>query len=208
MLCDARRAIVRADKGKTVRRLNLLVGNLLPCAIVFALCVSLGCKQAEPDVTKGVTMKLEITSTAFANGAAIPKQYTGDGQDASPPLRWSDPPESTKSFALICDDPDAPRGMWVHWVLFNLPASARDLPEGVRAVEALDNKANQGKNDFGTIGYGGPAPPKGKPHRYFFKVYALDTILNLPAGATKNELLASMKDHVLAVGEIMGRYGR
>jgi Raf kinase inhibitor-like YbhB/YbcL family protein len=153
-------------------------------------------------------MKLEITSTAFAEGAAIPKQYTGDGTDASPPLQWSAPPEKTKSLALICDDPDAPRGTWVHWVLFNLPADARALPEGVPTDGLLDSGARQGKNDFGNIGYGGPAPPKGKPHRYYFKLYAVDAMLDLSAGATKAQLVAALKGHVVAEGELMGKYGR
>ncbi len=115
-------------------------------------------------------MSIEVTSTAFKAGETIPKQYTGDGKDRSPPLRWSEPHSGTKSIALICDDPDAPRGTWVHWVLFNLPAQARELEEGVPTKETLGTGAKQGKNDFGNIGYGGPAPPKGKPHRYFFKL--------------------------------------
>ncbi len=119
-------------------------------------------------------MSIELTSTAFQKGETIPKQYTGDGADQSPPLRWSEPPSGTKSIALICDDPDAPRGTWVHWVLFNLPPQTRELEEGVPTTATLGNGAKQGKNDFGNIGYGGPAPPKGKPHRYFFKLYALD----------------------------------
>jgi Raf kinase inhibitor-like YbhB/YbcL family protein len=153
-------------------------------------------------------MKIELSSTAFREGEAIPKAYTGDGKDLSPPLRWSDPPQGTRTFALICDDPDAPRGTWVHWVLFNLPADRRELAEGVPAQEVLDGGAKQGKNDFGNIGYGGPAPPKGKPHRYFFKLYALDTPLDLAPGATKAQLVAAMQGHVLAEGQLMGRYGR
>ena len=118
-------------------------------------------------------MSIEVTSTAFQQGMTIPKQYTGDGADQSPPLRWSEPPSGTKSIALICDDPDAPRGTWVHWVLFNLPTQTRELEEGVPTTATLPSGAKQGKNDFGNIGYGGPAPPKGKAHRYFFKLYAL-----------------------------------
>lgn len=153
-------------------------------------------------------MKIDVTSTSFAEGADIPKQHTGDGKDTSPPLRWSDPPAQTKSFALICDDPDAPRGTWVHWVLFNIPGAARELPEGVPTTESLADGARQGVSDFGTIGYGGPAPPKGKPHRYYFKLYALDTALDLPAGTTKQDLLAAMKGHIVAEGQLMGRYRR
>src|SRR5262245_18052333 len=153
-------------------------------------------------------MTMQLTSTAFREGEPIPKQYTGDGRNVSPPLRWADPPDGAKSFALIADDPDAPRGTWVHWVLFNLPADALELPEGVPANDSLKNGAKQGKNDFGKLGYGGPAPPPGKPHRYFFKLYALDTQLNLPAGATREQLLAAISGHVLAEGQLMGRYGR
>ena len=153
-------------------------------------------------------MSIELTSTAFQAGATIPKQYTGDGADQSPPLHWSEPPSGTKSIALICDDPDAPRGTWVHWVLFNLPAQTRELEEGVPTTETLGNGAKQGKNDFGNIGYGGPAPPKGKPHRYFFKLYALDVTLDLPPGATKAQLEDAMKGHILAEGQLMGTYKR
>jgi Raf kinase inhibitor-like YbhB/YbcL family protein len=153
-------------------------------------------------------MKIELTSTAFHDGERIPKAYTGDGKDVSPPLRWSEPPQGTKSFALICDDPDAPRGTWVHWVLFNLPAEQRQLEEATPGVEVLASGAKHGKNDFGKIGYGGPAPPPGKPHRYFFKLYALDTVLDLAPGASKSQLVTAMQGHVLAEGQLMGLYGR
>jgi Raf kinase inhibitor-like YbhB/YbcL family protein len=153
-------------------------------------------------------MSIELTSTAFQQGATIPKQYTGDGANQSPPLRWSEPPSGTKSLALICDDPDALRGTWVHWVHFNLPAQTRELDEGVPTTETVANGAKQGKNDFGDIGYGGPAPPKGKPHRYFFKLYALDVVVDLPAGANKAQLVDGMKGHILAEGDLMGNYGR
>ncbi len=153
-------------------------------------------------------MSLTLESTAFGAGERIPAKYTADGQDVSPPLRWSEPPEGTKSFALICDDPDAPRGTWVHWLIWNIPADVRELPEAVPPREELANGARQGTNDFGRIGYGGPAPPPGRPHRYFFRLYALDTVLELPAGARRAELEDAMKGHVLAGGELMGTYGR
>jgi Raf kinase inhibitor-like YbhB/YbcL family protein len=153
-------------------------------------------------------MSIELTSMAFQSEATIPKQYTGDGADRSPPLKWSEPPSGTKGLALICDDPDAPRGTWVHWVLYSLPGQTRELEEGVPTTETLGNGAKQGKNDFGTIGYGGPAPPKGKPHRYFFKLYALDVAVDLPPGASKAELLDAMKGHILAEGQLMGKYKR
>src|SRR5262245_52007915 len=159
-------------------------------------------------VPGGTTMSIQLSSPAFEEGGAIPKQHTGDGKDTSPPLRWADPPEGTKSFALVCDDPDAPRGTWTHWLLFNLPPDRRELEEAAAASWAHDGGARQGKNDFGKNGYGGPAPPPGKPHRSYFRLYALDTVLDLPAGAGREQLLAAMKGHVLAEGQLMGRYGR
>jgi Raf kinase inhibitor-like YbhB/YbcL family protein len=152
---------------------------------------------------------MQVTSSAFQEGTALPKQFTGDGKDVSPALRWTGAPTGAKSFAVICDDPDAPRKEpWVHWVLFNLPADQQDLVEGVPAKEVLPSGARQGKNDFGNPGYGGPAPPKGKPHRYYFKVYALDTMLDLKEGATKSQLEQAMKGHILAQGQLMGTYAR
>jgi Raf kinase inhibitor-like YbhB/YbcL family protein len=151
---------------------------------------------------------MQLTSSAFADGDKIPKQYTGDGKDASPPLKWSGAPSGTKSLALICDDPDAPRGTWVHWVLYNLPPEITELPEGMLDPKAVLGSALQGTNDFRKTGYGGPAPPPGKPHRYFFKIYALDTVLDLKAGASKKELESVMRGHILGQGQLMGTYGR
>jgi Raf kinase inhibitor-like YbhB/YbcL family protein len=153
-------------------------------------------------------MSLQISSSAFSAGETIPKKFTCDGPDASPALRWNEPPAKTQSFALIMDDPDAPVGTWVHWVLFDLPADTRELGEGVAKQEQLANGARQGRNDFGKIGYGGPCPPPGKPHRYFFKLYALDAKLNLKAGVTKADVERAMMGHVLAQAEVMGKYGR
>jgi Raf kinase inhibitor-like YbhB/YbcL family protein len=153
-------------------------------------------------------MKLSLTSSVFSDGEIIPRQYTGDGSDVSPPLRWARAPEDTKSFALVCDDPDAPRKIWVHWVIFNLPPETSELSEGVSPKEVLPDGAKQGKNDFGNIGYGGPAPPKGKPHRYFFKLYALNCVLDLPPGTTKDQVVAAIQGHVLAETQLIGKYAR
>lgn len=153
-------------------------------------------------------MSIELSSTGFHQGDSIPVRYTADGADQSPPLQWTDPPPGTACFALICDDPDAPRGTWVHWVLYNLPAGSRSLAEGVSTEPTLDNGARQGTNDFGKTGYGGPAPPRGRAHRYFFKLYALDKPLDLPPGATKAQVVAAMKGHVLGEGHLMGTYRR
>jgi hypothetical protein len=153
-------------------------------------------------------MALQLKSPDFSSGGAIPKQFTCDGADISPSLAWSDPPEATQSFALIADDPDAPAGTWVHWVLFDLPANARTLAQNVPKQEQLSDGSRQGRNSFGKIGYGGPCPPPGKPHRYFFKLYALDSKLNLKSGATKKDVERAMQGHILSQGEWMGRYGR
>ena len=158
--------------------------------------------------TRGGIMSLQITSSSFTAGQSIPKQYTCDGADISPQLAWKDAPAGTKSFALIVDDPDAPAGTWVHWVLFNLPAATHELAEGVEKKEQLANGALQGRNDFPKIGWNGPCPPPGKPHRYFFKLYALDTALDLKAGASKADVERAMKGHVLGQGELMGKFGR
>jgi hypothetical protein len=153
-------------------------------------------------------MAFTITSTAFAHEAAIPKAYTCDGTDVSPPLAWTDPPQGTVSLALILDDPDAPAGTWVHWVLYNVPAASRALPERVPTVDILPDGTRQGLNDFSRIGYGGPCPPRGPAHRYRFKLFALDTVLDLHHRATTAHLERAMKGHLLAKAELHGRYQR
>jgi Raf kinase inhibitor-like YbhB/YbcL family protein len=155
----------------------------------------------------GVAMAFELTSTAFGNGETIPQKYSCDGPDISPPLQWTDPPAGTKSLALICDDPDAPVGIWVHWVLYGLSADTRELSEDIPKEKMLEN-GRQGKNDFGRIGYGGPCPPRGPAHRYFFKLYALDVECDLSPGMTKADLLKAMGGHILGEAELKGRYGR
>lgn len=156
----------------------------------------------------GDLMALEIKSPAFEDGVSIPPQYTCKGQDVSPPLNWSGVPEGTKSIALISDDPDAPVGTWVHWVIYNIPADASGLEEGIPKKGVLPNGSMQGITDFGTIGYGGPCPPPGGPHRYYFKLYALDIKVDLKPGATKADLLESIKGHVLEEAQIMGTFKR
>ncbi len=153
-------------------------------------------------------MTIQVSSSAFTEGAPIPARYTCEGQDVSPPLKWSNIPQNAKSIALIADDPDAPVGTWVHWVLYNLPPTVTELPEGVPTTDTLANSARQGRNDFQRTGYGGPCPPRGSPHRYFFKIYALDAMLSLKPGATKKDLLKAMEGHILAEGQLMGTYKR
>jgi len=155
-----------------------------------------------------VAISLDLRSAAFSDGFPIPKEYTGDGSNSSPPLTWGDPPDGTKGFALLLDDPDAPRGTFTHWILFNLPADVRDLPPAVPQTPTLANGARQGTNSGGRIGYMGPSPPPGPAHRYFFKLYALDSMLGLEAGADKEQFLNAIKDHKLAEGRLIGVYGR
>jgi Raf kinase inhibitor-like YbhB/YbcL family protein len=150
---------------------------------------------------------MELKSSAFAAGGMIPKQYTCDGQDIAPPLSWSNVPAKTKSLALIADDPDAPMGTWVHWVMWNIPPTVRALGEHLPKTDTLPNGIKQGMTDFKRIGYGGPCPPSGT-HRYFFKLYALDTTLNLPPTTTKKDLEKAMQGHILQQAELMGKYTR
>ena len=154
------------------------------------------------------SMSLTISSPSFANGGNIAQKFTCDGADLSPQLSWTEPPAGTKTFALLVDDPDAPVGNWNHWAMWNVPATARGLAEGLRKDAELSDGSKQGHNDFRKTGYNGPCPPAGKPHRYYFKLYALDTKLDLQPGANKKELEATMKGHILAQAEWMGRYGR
>ncbi|MGA9452671.1 MAG: YbhB/YbcL family Raf kinase inhibitor-like protein [Verrucomicrobiia bacterium] len=182
-------------------RMDLWFASALFGCLLTASC-------ADNKSGKEETMSIQITSTAFADGQPIPAKYTCDGNDISPPLQWTNTPANTKSFALIADDPDAPMGTWVHWVAYDLPANTTGLPEDVAKTQTLAGGAKQGLNDFRRIGYGGPCPPSGKPHRYFFKIYALDAVLNLKPGLTKRELLKVTNGHVLAEGQLMGTYQR
>ncbi|MEK6976914.1 MAG: YbhB/YbcL family Raf kinase inhibitor-like protein [Candidatus Hydrothermarchaeota archaeon] len=160
-----------------------------------------GCVQE--DVRRGPVevVQMKVQSTAFQQGQAIPRRYTCDGEDLSPPLSFSEVPARAKSLAIIVDDPDAPGGVFDHWIAWSIPPGTRELGEGARVER-------QGKNGFGVAQYRGPCPPRGPAHRYFFKVYALDTMLDLPGGVTKEELEGAMEGHTLAKGELMGTYRR
>ena len=153
-------------------------------------------------------MPIQLTSSAFGEGSSIPARHTCDGLDLSPPLKWSSVPQGVKSLALIADDPDAPAGTWTHWVLYNLPAATDELREATPTTETLPGGGLQGRNDFRRIGYGGPCPPRGRPHRYYFKLYALDAELSLKPGANKSDVLRAMETHILAQGQLMGTYQR
>ena len=181
------------------------------CAVMaIASLAAVACSGDDDEssvVEEGVAISIVVTSTVFSEGAAIPIKYSCDGDDVSPPLSWRGTPESTRSLALISDDPDA-RGTWVHWVLYGIPAEVEELSEATVATDVTAIGAKSGTNDFKKLGYGGPCPPKGSPHRYLFKVYALDIELELDSGANKKKLLEAMEGHVLARGQLMGTYQR
>jgi len=199
------------------------MGQVKYAAYFFIIFLSLSCGSAKnqnqfsqtgsstvnknEEDTMAPSGKFAITSTAFKEGEMIPQKFTCDGQNISPPLKWESVPAQTKSFALIVDDPDAPAGTWVHWVIFNIPPTADELAESVSTKSSLPSGALQGKNDFRDSGYGGPCPPGGT-HRYYFKLYALDTMLKLSSGTTKPELLKAMEGHIVAQTHLMGRYSR
>lgn len=172
--------------------------NSLFLLVFLAASISLFCGEKNTII---------ITSPAFQNNGMIPAKYTCDAKNISPELVWKAVPKGTKSLALITDDPDAPMGTWVHWVVFNIPADTTKLEEKIPAGDKLKNGALQGRNDFPDTGWGGPCPPSGT-HRYFFKIYALDTLLSLKPGATKAELLKAMEGHITGQGEIIGKYKR
>lgn len=152
--------------------------------------------------------EFSVSAPGFGTGQPIPRAHTCNGPDRSPALTWTHVPLGTRAFALLCDDPDAPMGTWDHWVIYNIPGSAKGLIEGLVASEHLPDGTLQGVNSWGRTGYGGPCPPPGKAHRYFFRLYALDAPLPLGAGATKAQVLAAAEGRTLAAAETMGTYER
>jgi hypothetical protein len=183
-----------------MRRVNIIV-----LTVVVAAAASAAQSQTKPSTSAAMSFKL--TSPAFASGGIIPRQYTCDGADQAPGLQWTDPPAGTVTFALVMHDPDAPSGDWVHWVVWNIPVT-NGTAENFPKQPELETGTRQGRNSSGKIGYNGPCPPPGKAHRYFFGVYAVDTKLDLPPGATRAELDSALKGHVLAEAEYMGTYNR
>ncbi len=184
---------------------KLVLAPAIAICIVALLTV---CSRDERDATPVVPSAdaaIVLSSTAFEHESAIPRRHTCDGDDVSPPLAWTGVPDTARSLALIVDDPDAPKGTWVHWVLYNLTADTNELGEGASTdqVAAVD-----GKNDFGRVGYGGLCPPSGSEHRYFFNLYALDSSLSLAPAASKAALVSAMEGHILAQGTLTGKYKR
>jgi len=176
--------------------------------VASSIALSVAVIHSACDAGGGSAMALQLTTTAFSRGGTIPKKHTCDGPDVSPALSWNEPPTGTQAFALIMDDPDAPVGTWVHWLLYDLPVGTRALAEAVPKDPELAGGGFQGSNDFRKTGYGGPCPPAGPAHRYFFKLYALAAKTGLKSGATKADLERALKDHILAQAELMGRYQR
>lgn len=185
------------------RELQCLLGATASLCLAFILCPGAG-GAAENSGNR----TMQLTSTAFAEGQPIAAKYTCDGENVSPPLKWTGAPAGTKTLALIADDPDAPMGTWVHWVVYDLPAAVTDLPEALPKGQYIPGGAKQGLNDFKHLGYGGPCPPPGNPHRYFFKLYAVDRLLDLKPGATKKEIERAIEKHTLAQGQLMCTYKR
>jgi Raf kinase inhibitor-like YbhB/YbcL family protein len=182
-------------------------GGMIAFAVAGALMLCASAGGGGGATMKDAKPTMELTSPGIRNGE-VQKKFTCDGADVSPELSWSAPPAGTKSFALLVIDPDAPVGEFVHWVLYDLPAEKRGLPEGVPKEKELADGSRQGKNDFDNFGYGGPCPPGHSAHRYIFSLYALDTKLSLPAGATRMQVEQALKGHILARGELTGRYHR
>jgi hypothetical protein len=180
----------------------------IACLLVLASSTIIVHGQSASTAKGGHAMPFTLTSPAFATAAMIPDQYTCKGQDISPALEWSNPPAKTASFALLMDDPDAPAGDWVHWVLWDVPASKHALSENVAKSEQLDDGSHQGRNSFNRVGYSGPCPPPGQRHRYFFRLYALDSKVTVSPGADRAALEAAMKGHVLATTEYVGTFHR
>jgi Raf kinase inhibitor-like YbhB/YbcL family protein len=204
------------------RAVSVSVVGIIAVSGLLVVLVSPGCWRTgslPPEDPSRLT--IQLSSPAFAEGGMIPKQYTCDGSDRSPPIAWTVVPASTRTLTLICDDPDAPSGTWSHWVVFDLPAQVKGLREGIPVGETIPessiepseptppepSRPRQGKNDFGKTGYGGPCPPSGT-HRYFFRLYALDARLDLRPTATRADVLEAIQGHILAEGRLTGKYRR
>jgi len=179
---------------------NIVKGLL----VVSMLLVTVSCRSA----SKSGSAPLIISSPSFETGETIPPRQTCIGEDVSPPLNWTGGLDKVVSYAIICEDPDAPGGTWIHWVIFDIPMQTTSLPEGVSDTPQLEDGSKQGINDFKKLGYGGPCPPPGKPHRYYFRLYGLDQLTGLEPGSTADELKDRMRGHIVAQGELMGVFGR
>lgn len=175
-------------------------------SIIFCILIITALTIAQTKKQEG-KVKINITSDSFKESELIPSKYTCDDKNISPQLAWDKPSDKIKTFAIIAEDPDAPGGNFIHWVAFNIPANVLDLPEDVTPIKNIPEEVLFGTNNFGHIGYGGPCPPSGT-HRYFFRIYGLDSAMHLEAGSEKMDLINAMKNHIIAEGELMGKYSR
>jgi len=198
--------VILLPESRNIRRSHIILIAVSSLVLLSLPASTLAGRPSPP--REESDMSFTISSPSFSSGGTIPTKFTCSGADVSPELRWNDPPGGTKSFALLVDDPDAPVGNWNHWTAWNLPANLRALPEGFAKDARVSDGVEQGNNDFHRTGYNGPCPPPGKPHRYYFKLFALDSMLNLKAGAMKRDLESAMKGHILAQAEWMGRFWR
>ena len=197
----------RGTKNGFARVLSSGAAHRAVAALLLLVPALAGCHRGGYTVVAGGQDTLQLTSSSFQDGR-IPKQFTCDGADLSPQLAWTAPPPATKTLALIVVDPDAPMGGFTHWVLYNLPVAEHSLAEGLPTQAQLRDGSRQGRNDFGKMGYGGSCPPQNSEHRYIFTLYALDTTLDLPPGATRDQVEKALKGHVLAHGQLIARYAR
>lgn len=181
--------------------------EIIPLTLILLVVALSGCTSNNGNLTSVNNTSLALESSAFTENGMIPAKYTASGGNISPPLSWKSAPANTKSYAIICQDPDAKGGNFTHWIIFNIPANTTQLKEGIPPKEALENGAKQGKNDFGKIGYSGPNPPSGV-HRYVFTIYALDTLLNLNGEISKDDFLKASHKHILSQGQLTGQYGK
>jgi Raf kinase inhibitor-like YbhB/YbcL family protein len=193
--------------GARHRRLGLVTVGVAAAGMLLS-CSTKTSARGGAGLGKGATMGFALKSPQWKQGDTIPQRFTCDGKDVSPPLQWDGAPTGTKSFSLVTEDPDAPGGTFFHWVLYSLPATAHELPENLPKQKELPDGARQGRNSFGGIGYGGPCPPPGPAHHYYFRLYAIDKKLDLAPGASHGDLERAMKGHVLAQAEFMGLYKR
>jgi len=198
--------VILLPESRNIRRRQIIFMAISSLVLLSLPASTLAGRSSSP--REEANMSFTISSPSFSSGGTIPTKFTCSGADVSPELKWNDPPAGTKSFALLVDDPDAPVGNWNHWTAWNLPADLRSLPEHFSKDARLSDGTEQGKNDFHKTGYNGPCPPPGKPHRYYFKLFALDSSPNLKPGSMKRDLESAMKGHILAQAEWMGRYGR
>jgi Raf kinase inhibitor-like YbhB/YbcL family protein len=153
-------------------------------------------------------MSITLRSRAFQAGKRIPDRYTCEAENISPPLEWGPIPEGTESFVLVCDDPDAPRGVFSHWILYDIPKHTTEMPSAIAKQERPDTMGTHGRNDFGSTYYQGPCPPPGSTHRYYYRLYAIDTVLHMPPGASRSQILKAIDGHILDQAELMGKYSR